>query len=59
MLEDSESQPQLNINILLVMPLDLIKAGRNGFPVGVPAQGVFEPEVDMWPLCKPVVEAGP
>ena len=41
------------------MPLYLVQPAANRFPLGVPAEGVFEPEIDMSAQVKPCVEEGP
>ncbi len=41
------------------MPLDLIQTATDGFAFGVPAQGVFEPEIDVAAQFEASVEVGP
>ena len=51
-------QSYLHIDVLPVIPLDLIQSGWNAFPVRIPAEGVFEPEVNVTSELPACVEVG-
>lgn len=42
-----------------MMGIDLVQPAADCFTIGVPAQGIFEPEIDMLTKIKPGVEVGP